>query len=201
MNKAILVGAFHEMVELCELTGIELVGIIDNNLKGNFLGYPILGTDADAQTLFQNYHDIPLILSPDRPVLRVQLVEIYNLPGFSFRSVISPRATVSPSAFIGKGVVVQSGVNVSASTVIKDFAKLNVSANIMHDSIVGSFTTVAPNAVVLGKVHIGERCYIGANATILPNRVVNDDAVVGAGSVVTRDIDSFITVKGNPARA
>jgi acetyltransferase-like isoleucine patch superfamily enzyme len=59
---------------------------------------------------------------------------------------------------------------------------------------------VAPNAVVLGKVTIGEECYIGANSTILPWVEVQSGAVVGAGAVVTRAVGPGTTVVGVPAR-
>jgi acetyltransferase-like isoleucine patch superfamily enzyme len=49
-------------------------------------------------------------------------------------------------------------------------------------------TTVAPNAVILGKVKIGKCCYIGSNATILPNITISDNVVIGAGAVVTKNI-------------
>jgi acetyltransferase-like isoleucine patch superfamily enzyme len=41
---------------------------------------------------------------------------------------------------------------------------------------------------------------VGANATILPDVTIGEDAVVGAGSVVTKDVDDFVKVAGNPAK-
>jgi acetyltransferase-like isoleucine patch superfamily enzyme len=41
---------------------------------------------------------------------------------------------------------------------------------------------------------------IGSGATILPNLVIGEHAIVGAGSVVTRDVPAHATVAGNPAR-
>lgn len=49
-------------------------------------------------------------------------------------------------------------------------------------------------------VHIGHRSWIGAGAIILPGVTVGDDAVVGAGAVVTRDVPPGTVVAGNPAR-
>ncbi|ACL56662.1 sugar O-acetyltransferase [Methylobacterium nodulans] len=49
-------------------------------------------------------------------------------------------------------------------------------------------------------VRIGRNCWIGAGALILPGVTVGDDAIVGAGSVVTRDVPAGATVAGNPAR-
>jgi len=40
---------------------------------------------------------------------------------------------------------------------------------------------------------------IGANATILPGIIIHENAMVGAGAVVTRDVPAGVTVVGNPA--
>ncbi len=50
-------------------------------------------------------------------------------------------------------------------------------------------------------VRIGRNVWIGAGALLLPGVCVGDDAVIGAGSVVTRDVPTGATVVGNPARA
>ncbi|MBI6923145.1 MULTISPECIES: sugar O-acetyltransferase [Pseudomonas] len=49
-------------------------------------------------------------------------------------------------------------------------------------------------------VSIGNNVWIGGGAIILPGVRIGDDAVVGAGSVVTRDVPPGATVVGNPAR-
>ena len=50
------------------------------------------------------------------------------------------------------------------------------------------------------KIHIGSGASIGANATILPGVKIGQQAMVGAGSVVTKDVPSQAVVAGNPAR-
>lgn len=49
-------------------------------------------------------------------------------------------------------------------------------------------------------VHIGNRVWIGAGAIILPGVTVGDDSVIGAGSVVTKDIPAGVVAVGNPCR-
>ncbi len=49
-------------------------------------------------------------------------------------------------------------------------------------------------------VHIGRNVWIGGKAVILPGVSIGDDALVGAGAVVTRDVPPGATVVGNPAR-
>jgi maltose O-acetyltransferase len=49
-------------------------------------------------------------------------------------------------------------------------------------------------------VMVGRNVWIGGGAILLPGITVGDDAVIGAGSVVTRDVAPGVTVAGNPAR-
>jgi acetyltransferase-like isoleucine patch superfamily enzyme len=49
-------------------------------------------------------------------------------------------------------------------------------------------------------VMIGDKAWIGFNAIILPGVTVGEGAVVGAGSVVTKDVPPYTIVAGNPAR-
>lgn len=49
-------------------------------------------------------------------------------------------------------------------------------------------------------VVIGEDVWIGANVIVLPGRKIGSGAVVGAGSVVTKDVEPFTIVAGNPAK-
>lgn len=52
----------------------------------------------------------------------------------------------------------------------------------------------------VGKVRIGEKCFIGLNTIILPNVTIGNNVIVGAGSVVTKDIPDGHVVGGNPAK-
>lgn len=173
-DKIIIVGAFHETVELCELCDKEIIGIIDGSYSAEFLGYPILGTDDDAINIYRKYSDCKIVISPDSPRIKQKLAQIYSEVGFSFATVISPKANISRTATIGQGVVIQSGVNVSSFAVIGDFCKLNFNCNIMHDVNVGNFCIIAPNAVLLGRSKVGSNSYIGACSTILTYTVIEE---------------------------
>jgi len=49
-------------------------------------------------------------------------------------------------------------------------------------------------------VQIGKDVWVGAGAIILPGITIGDHAIVAAGAVVTRDVDEWIIVAGNPAK-
>lgn len=199
-KNVILVGGFHEVIELCEKAGYNIVGIIDGQLQDSYFGYPVIGSDDDANILFENYGQYKLVITPDSPRVREKLVSLYKSIGYEFATIISPNATISKFSTIGDGTIIQDGVNVSACTRVGNFVKLNTYSNIMHDNEISDFVTVAPNAVILGRIKIGRSSYIGANATILPELTIGSQSTIGAGAVVTKDVADNIIVKGVPAK-
>ena len=199
-QQIMLIGAYHEMIELCESCGYEVIGIIDNDFKDEYFGVKILGKDEDAERLFELFRDIPLVITPFMPSVRERLYKLYSSIGYKFATIISPAARVSRFSTVGEGTVIQAGVNVAANTKIGRFVKLNTMCNVMHDNSIGDFVTVSPNAVTLGYVTIEDRAFLGANCTILPHLKVCEGATVGAAAVVTKDVQARRVVKGNPAK-
>jgi len=72
---------------------------------------------------------------------------------------------------------------------------LNVTI-LTHDAT----TAYAGDLIKVGKVVIRDRCFIGANSTILCNVTVGPNSIVGAGSMVIRDVPPDTVCAGNPAR-
>lgn len=83
--------------------------------------------------------------------------------------------------------LIQIGHEVTLSTGVKIFA--NDASTKRHFGLTR-----------LGKVIIGNRVFIGAFAIIMPGVTIGDDVIIGAGSVVTKDIPSGTVATGNPAR-
>lgn len=113
--------------------------------------------------------------------------------------VSAPLTAVSPHMVkIGRNVVVMPGcLMMSAGGITIDDGAL-IAANVQlisnnHDLYQRQIITCRP-------VHIGKNAWIGAGATILPGVTVGDNAVVGAASVVTKDVAPDTIVAGNPVR-
>lgn len=111
----------------------------------------------------------------------------------------TPLTAVRPHMVkIGKNVVVMPGcLMMSAGGITIDDGAM-IAANVQlisnnHDLYERQVITCKP-------VHIGKNAWIGAGATILPGVTVGDNAVVGAASVVTKDVAPWTIVAGNPAK-
>jgi len=83
---------------------------------------------------------------------------------------------------------------------------------------VGDYTMLGPNVVIAtaghpilpalreqayqynAPIHIGRNCWLGAGVIVLPGVTIGDNTVVGAGSVVTKDLPANVVAVGNPCR-
>ena len=57
-----------------------------------------------------------------------------------------------------------------------------------------------PETVIYGTIEVGRNCFIGARTTILPNVKIGDNTIIGACSLVNRDIPSNVVAAGNPCK-
>ncbi len=99
---------------------------------------------------------------------------------------------------IGKNVFINSGLLAMARGGITIEDEAHIAANVQlisnnHDPYDLAVLTCKP-------VLLKEACWIGAGATILPGVCVGKHAIVGAGSVVTKDVEDYAVVVGNPAK-
>lgn len=112
--------------------------------------------------------------------------------------------------FVGPFVEIQRGVRIGSNTRIQSHSFICELVTIGRDSFVGHGVMFINDTFANGgpargdrnlwkSTRIGDRVSIGSNATVLPVSIC-DDVVIGAGSVVTRDIEQPGIYAGNPAR-
>lgn len=130
----------------------------------------------------------------------VKVVEPCNLYG----------CTIGEGCFIGPFTEIQRDVVVGARTRVQSHSFICELVSIGEDCFIGhgvmfindTFASGGPSRgrkELWRQTKIGSRVSIGSNATIMPVTIV-DDVVIGAGSVVTKDITTVGTYAGNPAR-
>ncbi|QLG49746.1 serine O-acetyltransferase [Natrinema halophilum] len=98
---------------------------------------------------------------------------------------------IHPAAEIGRRVTIDHGMGV----VIGETAEIGDDVHMYHGVTLGGDT----NEPIKRHPTVEDGVQIGANATLLGDITIGERAAVGAGSVVTRDVESGVTVAGSPA--
>lgn len=117
------------------------------------------------------------------------------------------RCTIGPYSAVGPFVEIQAGVTIGALCKIQSHVFICTGVTIGNRCFVGHgvmftndlFPAIDAAPVRLFQTVIGDDVVIGSGATILPV-AVGKGAVIGAGSVVTKDVPEMAMVVGNPAR-
>lgn len=103
---------------------------------------------------------------------------------------------IENDVLIGNRVTIKCGVQLWDGVTIEDDVFIGPNATFTNDPFPRSKRT----PIAFSRTTVKRGASIGANATLLPGISIGESAMVGAGSVVTRDVPCFAIVTGNPAR-
>ena len=126
-------------------------------------------------------------------------------------------------AELGKGVYIEPPFHANwggAHCHFGDYVYVNFNVTCVDDThiYVGENTMLGPNVILATAghpilpelrekgyqynmpIHIGKNCWLGAGVIVLPGVTIGDHSVIGAGSIVTRDIPANVVAVGNPCR-
>ena len=133
------------------------------------------------------------------PHWRKYYAEMIENKGGSFYTFISSDAYVLDTAVIGEGSFIPKWCSVSDNVVLGKHVVLHTFTVIGHDSIVKDFGTLLNATFIGGYCEIGECSQMSPKSMIVPHKRIGNDVLVGAGSVVMRNIKDGTHVFGNPA--
>jgi len=202
MGDGLVVASFIEDVITAKKEKISLLGFLNDSGEDKINGYPVLGALKDASS-FSKEKDlffVSALLKVKYSYGRSKLINSLNIPLSKFITIIHPTATVAKAAKIGSGTVIGPHVTIMPNVKIGNHCSIRASANIGHDCILEDFCYMGPNSTLAGRSKMAIGAHLGPNSSVLDSKVLGAYSVVGIGSGVVRNVNSFDVVFGCPAR-
>lgn len=175
----------------------------------------------------EKLHTGELYLPGDDEIMKEQLLRLDRLYDFNATrpTELDKREQLLKEMFaeIGEGCYIEPPLhsNFGGGHVhFGDHVYANFNLTLVDDThiYIGSHTMLGPNVVIATaghpilpalrkkeyqynmSVHIGENCWLGAGVLVMPGITIGDNTVIGAGSVVTKDIPANVVAVGNPCK-
>jgi acetyltransferase-like isoleucine patch superfamily enzyme len=118
--------------------------------------------------------------------------------------IIGKDVYIDIGVIIGSNVKIQNGAYIYYETKIEDSVFIGPNVCFTNDKVPRAVTAFGSLKTdddwVAGKILVREGASIGANSVILPDVTIGRFAMIGAGSVVTKDVPDYGLVYGNPAK-
>ena len=181
----------------------EIVGISDKqeNLNKKILKHSIIITDKELEKYDKkaNYAFITLG-SIKNAKKRENLYSKLKQIGYHFPIIQSKHSIISKYSNIEEGTVIMPGVVINPGVTIGKNCIINTGSIIEHDCKIDDHTHIAPGVTISGGVRIGKCSHIGTGTTIIQNIEITENCIIGAASLVLKDISDPGIYYGIPTK-
>ena len=205
MNNIVIVGASG--------FGREVAWLIENSDKWNVKGfvddnedlehksvndYPVLGT---IDFLLNVNEKTNVVVAIGNPRIRKKIVERLQInKNISFPNIFDKDVIIDKTVTIGFGNIICKGSILTTNLEIGNFNHINLNCTVGHDVQFHDYITVYPGVNISGNVRINDCVEIGTGTKIIQGKEIVKERVIGAGSVVVKDIVENGTYIGVPAK-
>lgn len=195
-------GHGREVADVLKAKGEKLLGFLDDNpsLTGTHIGDLLVLGGLDWITGKNEQISIGLGIGDGKTRKKiVDKIKTLN-KNINFPPIIHPTAIIGSRVKIGEGTLIQAGCILTCDIKIGAFALLNTGVGISHDVKIDDFASLAPKCQFTGATTCGAFAEIGTGTLVIPRRNIGENATLGAGAVVIRDIPAGSTAVGVPAQ-
>jgi sugar O-acyltransferase (sialic acid O-acetyltransferase NeuD family) len=196
--------------------GREVKMLIDqinkNEKKYEFIGYFDDGVPKDTiveGSIFlgginelNSFSDkLLLVISIADPKIKFKIIDSIINSNIFYPILIHPSCIIGVSNVkIGEGSIVCASTIITVNVDIGNHVILNLACTVGHDSKIGSYSSFMPAVNISGDVEIGNQVYCGTGVKIINQIKIGEGTIVGAGSIVHKDLPPYCTAVGFPAK-
>jgi sugar O-acyltransferase (sialic acid O-acetyltransferase NeuD family) len=209
MNKLIIYGAnFVDTIRLVHAINSykptwEISGFIDDSselVNTRICGYPVLGNHEYLKEYILRFPDIYVFNNVNPSIAIHKMIgERIEALRAQVPSLVHPGIDTE-YVTIGKGVFIPQGCILGCNTVIGDHVTFRYGVIISHDVKIGDYAFIGPGSVCTSHTVIEPETYLGACSTVINGAIIGRGSMVGASTLINKNIRSGATVVGIPAR-
>lgn len=179
-----------------------ILGFLDDNaaLHNTIVGgYSVLGSSE----MVAKYPEAWLTCAIGSAKIRQRIIDkieaISDKPP-RFATLIDPSVIRSQRVAIGEGSIICAHTILTVDIQIGTHVIINLDCTIGHDAVIEDFATLYPSVNISGATRIGRCTELGTGMQIIQGKTIGHEAIIGAGTVVVKDIPPQCTAVGIPAR-
>lgn len=173
-------------------------GFVDENadLKGNFInGYLVLG---DLEWLKSK--EIYSVCAVGNPKTKKNIINRLVDSRVKYPILIHPSVIKSDMTEIGEGSIICAGNILTVNIEVGKHVIINLDCTVGHDVQIGDYSTVLPSVNISGCVALKECVSIGTGSAIIQGVEIAENTIIGAGSIVIKDLPANCIAVGVPAK-
>jgi sugar O-acyltransferase (sialic acid O-acetyltransferase NeuD family) len=152
------------------------------------------------EALSRKAGEVGFVVSVGKPRLRLELCRRVLDEGHTLVNAIHPKAVVEASATMGLGNMISPQAVVNSNARLGNAVVVNTSVVVEHDCVVEDGVSISPVACLGGRVTVGQGAFIAIGARIMARVHIGAGSIVGAHSLVLKDVPDDTLVFGSPAR-
>jgi sugar O-acyltransferase (sialic acid O-acetyltransferase NeuD family) len=209
MDNIVIIGSSGHakvLIDIVEQEGrYKIAGLLDRYRKvgEQTLGYRVLGQEENLPQLTKIHSLTGAIVAIGDNFIRSKVTARVRevCPDLPFVTAIHPKATIAKDVSVGEGTVIMAGVTINPCCLIGRFCILNTNSSLDHDSVMEDFSSLAPRVTAGGNCRIGGYSAVSIGTVLIHGIHIGEHTVIGAGSTVLKNLDSFKLAYGTPAKA
>jgi len=177
-----------------------IMGYVDDNkdiIGKTINGYKVIG-DSDYLIEISKKNEIYGVISVQNA--RVKKIFEKKLIDIHWETLIHPSVIMAATVEIGMGSIITAGNIITTNVFIGKHCLLNLSCTVGHDCILEDYVSVMPGCNLSGFTKLKEGCWIGTGVKVIPSKEIGRNSIIGAGSIVIKNIPDNCTAVGNPAK-
>jgi len=194
MRKIIMIGCggiAQVLVDIVNNLDYEIIGYTDIVDKGVQCGLPYLGNDENCENMLKTtkflFFGIGSYLNDFS--VKIKLFSHYTALGFEFPPIVPKSTKMSTNVTIGNGTLIRENVIIQSNVNIGNCCSINEDSMIAHDTNIDDFCHIGAKSIIGNSNILGKNIFLGFRVTTVNKIRICSDTLIGACSLVTKDIN------------